>query len=407
MRPLPRKYGVGFVCDEAQPQLQGYRYEQVGRYHNYHVTAKAWRWPKAYPTPFGGIIDGFSPNLNKNLHVGHLRNLFLANAVSRIAQMEPVALLGASLGVKRSAIDLFGQWCWYLQYNPRLFYDAALPTDIDLGLRPATLEEAGIDSTTVGVPTLPLVWDGPKGPVIAVRSDGRPTYAHHDLVFAAWIKPRYYITGLEQKDHFESLGLGEKHLPMGLVLGSDGKKLKSRTGDALTAIEAVDAVKDKLRETPQPRELAINILIWNFLSPARESNLKFEAETWVKAESPGMHISYTLARLKSVLPQWHFMDPFPEAVEEADAHSKGAQEIDVQLMGMAAQYAYWYNQAVVKLDPSPLANYAKDLAREISSAYHKERIEDGRDSFRGSISFAGHTLEKCMIDLGMVPLVKV
>jgi arginyl-tRNA synthetase len=74
-------------------------------------------------------------------------------------------------------------------------------------------------------------WNDDKSikPCVIRRSDGTPTYAYHDLAFAKMVSPDFYVTGMEQKEHFHTLGLGQKHLPMGLVLDSaTGKKLKSR-----------------------------------------------------------------------------------------------------------------------------------------------------------------------------------
>lgn len=40
LRPMPFKFGVGFVAEKPLPDdfVAGYRHENVGMYHNYHVT---------------------------------------------------------------------------------------------------------------------------------------------------------------------------------------------------------------------------------------------------------------------------------------------------------------------------------------------------------------------------------
>ena len=63
------------------------------------------------------------------------------------------------------------------------------------------------------------------------------------------------ITGSEQRGHFAALGLADKHLPIGLVLGPDGKKVKSSGGDPLLAAEAFDLVAEQLDPTPSPKQL--------------------------------------------------------------------------------------------------------------------------------------------------------
>lgn len=104
--PMPLKFGVGFTSPEpieltkfgvGSENLKqvpiGFRHEHVGQYyHNYHCTKEGWLWPFEYSNdPWVAqswkpiyVIDGFSPNLNKQLHVGHLRNLALAASLKDI-----------------------------------------------------------------------------------------------------------------------------------------------------------------------------------------------------------------------------------------------------------------------------------------------------------------------------------
>lgn len=269
IRPMLAKQGVGFYSYEKLDDefVKGFRYENVGRYHNYHVTAERWDFPESRETPEDLRIDGFSPNLNKSLHVGHLRNLAIANSLRHLygSRCELVSLMGASQGVLQTALNGLEYWKNFLGFDPTLYYDVLMPTDV-IKTRPATLQEYEITDPTQGV--APQVWDGPQGPVIVIRGDGRPLYAYSELVFAETVKPTHYLTGAEQQGHFKSLGLEDKHLPMGLVLGTDGKKLKSRDGTALPATDVIERVIENLKETELPERVAWNILAWNFLHMA-------------------------------------------------------------------------------------------------------------------------------------------
>lgn len=417
IRPMPTKFGVGFVSEKPVQELSeaGYRYEQVGNYHNYHVTAQCWSWP-AIPSVFDitkkYVIDGFSPNLNKTLHVGHLRQLALAKSLHCILLCDTVAILGASLGVTSRALKGWEDWTKFVQYNPRVYYDVLLPNDL-IDVREPTAEEAekGLfkSDNSGGDFDLPKFWDGPEGPVIVVRADGRPLYAFYDLAFAKWVGPTHYITGHEQKEHFRSLGLGDKHLPMGLVLGVDGSKLKSRTGDAMLADEVMTLVQDllkqhnpeKLMNDYQSKRIAWNILCWNFLHAARETNLKFEAEKWIRPDSPGMYITYTYARFLKAI------EPFGTCPFNKNVISLCKDELtesDVKLLGLAEQYNFYYNRAIVKMDPAPIANFAHDLARALGAVYDKEKIRNGRDIYREVIRHVLWRLECCMRNLGMVEI---
>ena len=389
IRPLPAKFGVGFTSPNALPMFVGscYRYEQVGRHHNYYFTPRSHYWPSTSHRS-GLVIDGFSPNLNKQLHVGHLRNLAVAASLDEILDCRFVALLGAALGVKKAALAGWDFWTDFVGYHPKVYYDVALPNDVV-----PTRKEEDDQFHSQGAD----VWDGPNGPIIVRRSDGTPLYAFHDLAFAAEVGPTHYITGHEQQEHFKSLGFGDKHLPMGLVLGDDGKKLKSRTGDAMLAEETLQTVADCLEDTPDRKKLAWNILAWNFLSPARETNIKFDAGRWSDHNAPGLYITYTYARI------WKALGTYRTPHAPLDL----LEPIDLELLGHTAYFDYYWRRASLLLDPSPLAQYAYDLAKVMTTAYGKERINGGRPSFRYAMERAGYALDETMKKLTMFQLTEV
>lgn len=411
IRPMPTKFGVGFVAEKPLPDEMtlGYRYEQVGHHHNYHVTPGNWAWPLKYDhwdTAPNWVIDGFSPNMNKTLHVGHLRNLAIANSLSRILKKYKtrfVALLGASLGVTRGAKQGWENWTENVGYKPEVYYDVLMPNDI-IEMKRETLppDESKYVEAVIKDGDQDLrawVWVNSKGEEVKVkRSDGRPLYAYYDLAFAQEVGPTHYITGHEQKGHFESLGFGEKHLPMGLVLGTDGKKLKSRTGDAMPATEVLGLMIEKLA-IPEPKRvwnIAWNILAWNFLHAARATDLKFEVEKWIKPDAPGLYITYTNARLCKALGSIH-----PAYMWNVGIHGVPLAEEDAKLLGLSAQHDYYWNKAITLMDPSPIANFALELAKALAVAYEKEQIRGGREAFTRTISHCTRVLQDCMSDLGM------
>jgi arginyl-tRNA synthetase len=406
IRPMPPKHGFGVTTNQPLPEelAKGYRHEAHQWVHNYHFTPENYRWPEIYPVNpgLGMMIDGFSPNLNKSLHVGHLRNLAVAHAYSRVLPYsQPVALLGATLGVKSFALRGFENWCNFVGYKPKLYYDALLPNDI-VPCRRQTAEEA---------PETPederaWVYDAKyNGPVIVKRADERPLYAYYDLAFRLWVHEAgvelFYITGNEQKEHFYNLDLGGYHLPMGLVLGEDGKKMKSRDGTAFSADDAVRMVEDgfdpPIESPTDRRKLAWNVLAWNFLSTGRASEVKFEAKKWTRVDSPGMYITYTETRVQSAC---YGMDPMKDAPLDLT-------EDDVKLLGASSYMSYWWNHAVLSKDVAGLANYCHDLARMMSAAYERERIQGGRRGFKYAISTALTTLQNAMWKLGMFRLERI
>ena len=394
IRPLPENLGVGFQSPEKL-DLPGYREEQHPHFWRYFMTQEEWGWPDTYcfkqHPPL--VIDGFSPNLNKSLHVGHLRQLALANCLSKLLEESRFVSLLGTTGILKSSVDELQEWLCFLNFDPDLHYDALMPQDATIVSR----HEGEGDKEGA------LVWDGPRGPVVVFRKADesgyrRATYAFHDLAFAATVQPDYYITGVEQVEHFQNLGLDKKHLPMGLVLDSAGKKLKSRTGDALTAKEGFEAVEAVMQPVPNPKKIIWNVIAWNLLATGRATNVKFEPELWVKPEAPGMYCSYTWARLNSAL------EGSDQEVDDSFGDEKKMTEADAQLAGFTQYRFYYFAKAQTGMDPAGLANYLYDLCRRATKAYHTERIRNGRPGFRFAISMCKLGIEDCMKMLGMFPI---
>jgi arginyl-tRNA synthetase len=368
----------------------GYQYETKNGFHNYHFTAANFKLPPLPSAPSKKIVlEGFAPNLNKKLHVGHLKNLVEANALSRILQpCKPVAMLGASLGIMPGALEDLHSLFGFVGYHPQMCFDTDLPD----GLIPTT--------QGTGKYTGCKVWQGSLGSVVVVKANGQPTYAYHDLAYAQAVSPDYYITGCEQKEHFVTLGLGDKHLPMGLVLGPEGTKIKSSGGDPLLASEAFHLVIGQLNPTPEPKKLAWNILAYNFLQAAMGANNKFDPVQMTKPTAPGMYLTYTLARIHSAL----IKGRIPLDANESPA---SLTDSDVWLLGLAAYADFHLHSAIEAKDPAPLANYLLMLAKGLAKVYAKTSIKNGPAGFQFAVSQAYQTLEQGMAKLGLFPLCAV
>lgn len=376
IKPMPTNIGYGFTLD-SKKDYPGYTYEQTDMFHNYHFTLENYEWPvpvSYFPREY--IMDGFSPNLNKKLHVGHLRNFCMALAIQNITKIDTLAMLGTTLGLDRNEYLAFLDLCVEHGYNPMVFFDT------DLGAPPNIVFEKHPDGHET------------YGSVVVVRSDGRPTYAYHDIALAYWCGPDYYITGCEQKDHFNSLGLGDKHLPMGLVLGTDGKKIKSRSGEALGFQEALELIESNLKATDNSKDIAWNIAAFNMLSSGRATNVKFILEQWVNPSMGGMYVTYTYARLAKAL--------------NSCGDSSQIKEEHLPLLGMCSYLQYYHQDAINKMDPCPLATYTLKLAKALNKAYESGPDIQGADpGYAFVISKCVDTLEKCMKMLGMKIVEKV
>ena len=234
IRPLKQANGFGFFSFSPLPveMAEGFDYEVIGRYHNYYFTPKKHSWPINYEKP-KVILDGFSPNLNKFLHIGHLRNLALAKSFSKLFDGRFVALYGTALGINDNAVKATKELLSFVGYSPEEYSDSEVTSKF---LETPKSKEILKDSPNEEYAGC-KIYEGLKNPVVCVRSNGQATYDLHDLAFAELIGPTHYLTGNEQKEHFENLGLGHKHLPMGLILDpSTGQKMKSRDSNALSAV---------------------------------------------------------------------------------------------------------------------------------------------------------------------------
>jgi arginyl-tRNA synthetase len=352
-------------------------------HHNYHVTQAAWEWP-VEAKPSGVVFDGFSPNLNKDLHVGHLKNLCIAAAMTNITKAKPVAMLGAANGVTEGALEKYEEWCKLAGYSPEVFFDNLLPA-------PTVVLTDG-EGDYAGCKML--------GDVVIYKSSGAATYAAHDLSFAELVKPDLYLTGQEQHTHFISLGLGKKHLSMGLVLGTDMKKMRSTVkleGEAVNLMLADELVNETLavlKFTPQPVDLAWNVLAWQFNSTSVSKNTVCDVKNWCSITSPGIYISHTNAKVSKALTLAVAPDPTGMSLEDA------------QLCGFASYFQYYW-QSAIEMKPCHIAQFALKLAKKLSEVYGKKSIMNGDAGFVYSLHYAVGVLQKCMLLLGMKVLEQV
>ena len=367
----------GFAAKPPLNDSAGYLYtdERSGVGH-YKFTPQNHSWPCNYPMPATKVIDAFSPNLNKRLHVGHLRNLAMAVALQRLLpDWHFVALLGASQGVIKDALDDWKWWTSFLSYKAEVYYDVVLPQDVV-----QTHEQNGMAH-----------WRGPNGPVLVKRSDGRPLYAFWEVAFAEYVKPDYYLTGDEQIHHFGLLGLKDKHLNLGLVLGDHGKKMSSRA-DAVPAHVLITSLCTELEtegvwQGDTLRQYAWNILAWNLLSHRRTENIS--CERLAGLNSPGVLITEMA---------WALCD-----LTMGFRHCGGKQGLtteDASLMGLAMSFVWYVDKARKTFDTCDLAHYLYKLTKAAFDAMNRE-ADKTRPGFLLSMQWCLQVITYCMDCLGL------
>jgi len=113
--------------------------------------------------------------------------------------------------------------------------------------------------------------EGKPLPLIVQKSDGGYNYATTDLAAIRYrvnvddVQRVVYPVGVEQTNHFiQIFQVGKRagwitvdrefiHLPLGLILGEDGKKLKSRSGDAPRMVDLLNEAIDHARRDLETR----------------------------------------------------------------------------------------------------------------------------------------------------------
>lgn len=277
------------------------------------------------------VVDFSSPNIAKEMHVGHLRSTIIGDCIARILEFQGHEVLrlnhvgdwGTQFGMliayleevypdaltMADALDLGDLVTFYKQAKQRFDTDPAFQQqarqrvvalqqgeersrrawqllceqsrrefqkiydllDIKITERgesfynpylPAVIEDLAAQGLLVEDQGAKVVFlegftnkEGQPQPLIVQKSDGGYNYATTDLAalryriqqdHADWI---IYVTDVGQSNHFAQVfqvakragwvppGVTLTHVPFGLVLGEDGKRLKTRSGETIRLID--------------------------------------------------------------------------------------------------------------------------------------------------------------------------
>lgn len=183
-----------------------------------------------------------------------------------------------------------------------------------------------------------------------------------------------------------------------MVLGSDGKKIKTRAGQsaklqdllteayeqAITTTTELAASKHQNWTTEEiellSKKIAINCIKYTDLSNPRLSNYKFSLDKMLNVKgNTAVYLMYALARCKSILRNI----PDHENILIAggiELDSPEARNLAFKLL----KYAEAIEDSVNQLAPHHICNYLYDLAGLLTKFYKKNRCIDFNPD--GSIS---------------------
>ncbi len=234
---------------------------------------------------------------------------------------------------------------------------------------------------------------------LLLRSDGTSVYMTQDVGTA---QQRYaesefdshiYVVGNEQNYHFQVLAMVLKklgyswsdrlyHLSYGMVELPEGK-MKSREGTVVDADDLMDEMESTARQMSDElgklgefeeaeksriyRQVGMGALKYFILKVDPKKNMTFDPKESVDFNgNTGPFIQYTYARIRSLLRKGADV---PKTVGKQVMNDK-----EVALVRLMYDYPEVINESARTLNPSLVANFLYDLAKEFNQFYHDHSI---------------------------------
>jgi len=279
-------------------------------------------------------MDGFSPNLNKKLHLGHLSNFIFAKTFQ-------------SLGVSKQTIAIYGDTLKGTDYTNKNQIMFDYKVDKEYFASQMTLSDDSILSNGKGKYEGAKVWQDN----VMIKSNGGTTYFYQDVALRQHLKlPTLYLTGQEQVNHFAELKKYDgnvTHIGLGLV-NLNGSKMSSREGNVVFMEEVVS----KLNEGFNNLKLTYNVLAGSLIksNPTTNKNINMTDLMDVK-KSLGLYVSYSLARL----------DKLP---------------IEFEKVEISPLVKYLYAKSKIKLNPSILFNKLVEVCQAFNGDYESKSSQE-------------------------------
>ncbi len=274
-------------------------------------------------------------------------------------------------------------------------YESELPGIVD------KLAERGLLKESEGAKVVYLDgWKNREGeplPLIIQKADGGYNYATSDLacildrIENVGSRDLLYIVGAEQAQHFAMVfevarnagfmdeSVNAIHVPFGLVMGTDGKKLASRTGGAvhlndllIEAVERADAIVAEKNPHLSDQEraevakmLGIGAIKYADLSTDRSNNYTFEWEKMLSFDgNTAPYLQYAHARICSI-----FSKDEIDRVSTLDAEIILVHEREIALARALIRYPEALDSACSSHSPHKLATQLHVIAQAFGSFY--------------------------------------
>jgi arginyl-tRNA synthetase len=439
------------------------------------------------------VVDFSSPNIAKEMHVGHLRSTILGDCIARVLEFRGHDVLrlnhvgdwGTQFGmlilylreaypqalITADALDLGDLVALYKKAKQRFdedpeFQEAARKEVVKLQAKdPDTMkawnllcdqsrrefqviyDRLNIQITERGEsfynPYLAAVVDdlrtsgllvesngaqcvfldgyvnreGDPLPLIVQKTDGGYNYATTDLAAVRYrieidrADRIIYITDSGQSDHFAQFFQVAKlanwvpanveitHVPFGLVLGEDGKKIKTRSGETikLKALldEGIDTfrkdlesrlVADERQETPEfidnsAEVVGLSAVKYADLSQNRLSNYAFSYDKMLALQgNTAPYMLYAYARIKGISRKGGI--DFDNL--GANAQIILGEELELALAKQLLQLSSIITEVERDLLPNRLCQYLFELSQKYNQFYNEHSVLQAEESLRTS-----------------------
>lgn len=465
-------------------------------------------------TPQRVIVDFSSPNIAKEMHVGHLRSTIIGDCLARILEFKGHEVLrlnhvgdwGTQFGMliaylrevypealtTANALDLGDLVEFYRKAKKRFdedeafketarqevvrlqsgddasrhawkllcdqsrrefqviydlldieitergesFYNPMLPTVVeDLDQLGLLVEDAGAKCVFVEGFTNK---EGEPLPLIVQKSDGGYNYATTDLASLQYriqkdgAKRIIYVTDIGQSNHFAHVFTVARkagwipeevelvHVPFGLVLGEDGKKFKTRSGDTIRLRELLDEavvrfraileeilVKDGREETESfknhvAKVAGISAVKYADLSQNRTSNYIFSYDKMLAPlGNTAPYLLYAYVRVQGIGRRGDI--DFEKLGADAPIHLQ--EETELALAKHLLQFTEVINAVETDLLPNRICQYLFELSQKFNQFYDKCDVLKAEEPLRTSrlvlADLTARTLELGMSLLGI------
>lgn len=254
-------------------------------------------------------------------------------------------------------------------------------------------------------------------PLIVQKSDGGYNYATTDLAAVRYrvevdkTDRIIYITGSEQADHFAQVFQVAKlakwipetvevtHIPFGLVLGEDGKKIKSRSGESIKLKElldeAIDRFTDDLKsrlqtETRQETDefiansakiVGLSAVKYADLSQNKTSNYVFSFDKMLALQgNTAPYMMYAYVRVQGISRKGEI--DFENLGD--DAQIILTEELELALAKQLLQLGSIVTEVERDLLPNRLCQYLFELSQKYNQFYDKHSVLQAEEPIRTS-----------------------